>query len=313
MALSPLGRNPIENSALGNIDDPLRLPTVPVTLPKRPRKTCLTVRLSITIQLDYALPQSADVLMQIEAAALPDQTVEHAFIRVDHNTALAQPGLTFPGLTRIAAQDCVGERIWFHPEEGFAVFHEARIAIDRPAEVIGNLPADSLPALPAEVVKYLFASRFCPVDTLQTTAVELFGHLKGGAAVQAICDWIGGHLSYVAGSSTASTTALDTFHSRNGVCRDYAHLLIALVRSLGIPARMVSALSPGVDPPDFHAVAQVWLAGGWHLIDATGMADPSRTAIIGVGRDAADIAFLTIFGTSALNQQSVQVTELTVN
>lgn len=142
---------------------------------------------------------------------------------------------------------------------------------------------------------------------MHAAAVDMFGHLTGGAAVEAVRDWIATHLAYVPGASHGGTTALDTFHAREGVCRDYAHLLIALVRSLGIPARMVSAYSPDVTPQDFHALAQVWLAGDWHLVDATGMADPATTAIIGVGRDAADIAFLTIFGGAMLNAQTVQV------
>lgn len=103
------------------------------------------------------------------------------------------------------------------------------------------------------------------------------------------------------------TTAADTFISRRGICRDYAHLLITLARAAGIPARIASVYALGVDPPDFHAVAEIFLGGEWHLVDATGMAREAGMAKIGVGRDAADIAFLTAFGQAQLIDQYVSV------
>jgi transglutaminase-like putative cysteine protease len=87
-------------------------------------------------------------------------------------------------------------------------------------------------------------------------------------------------------------------------------LLVSLARSGGIPARCVSAYAPGVDPPDFHAVAELWLAGGWHLIDPTGMASRDELARVAVGRDATDIAFMTVFGSATMNQQRVTVARL---
>jgi transglutaminase-like putative cysteine protease len=123
----------------------------------------------------------------------------------------------------------------------------------------------------------------------------------------AIRDWIAGHLSYVPGSSHAGTTAIDTFHGGEGICRDYAHLMITLARAADIPARIASVYAPGVTPPDFHAVAEVYLGGAWHLVDATGMATAGDMAIIGVGRDIGDVAFLTAFGPLVMNGQSVAV------
>ena len=108
--------------------------------------------------------------------------------------------------------------------------------------------------------------------------------------------------------ATSSTTAVDTFLERKGICRDYAHAMIALARASQIPARIASVYAPDVDPSDFHAVAEVWLGGAWHLVDATGMATPGSMARIGVGRDAADISFMTVFGVARLNTQIVSVT-----
>lgn len=235
--------------------------------------------------------------MQIAVARLPDQCVLSETLDLGN----------LPLAIHVAAHGRLGERSWLTPKSELMVRYEAEVEITREITPLADLFADALTVLPADAIEYLLPSRYCPVDTLHAAATEMFGNLAGGAAVEAACDWIGSHLSYVSGASHGGTTAIDTFHSREGVCRDYAHLLVTLVRAIGIPARVVSAYAPGVNPPDFHAVAQVWLQGGWHLVDATGMADPAQTAIIGVGRDAADISFLTIFGSAMLNAQAVSV------
>lgn len=254
-------------------------------------------RLKIFATLDYTLAEPAPVLMQIGVARLAEQQVLTETLDLGD----------MPDAIHVAAHGDLGERSWLTPQGALQVRYAAEVSVKREAFPLADLAADALPTVPAEVIEYLLPSRYCPVDTLHAAAVEMFDNLTGGAAVEAVREWIGGHLSYVPGASHAGTTALDTFHSREGVCRDYAHLLVALVRGIGIPARVVSAYAPGVNPPDFHALAQVWLAGGWHLVDATGMADPTQTAIIGVGRDAADISFLTIFGSATFNAQAVSV------
>ncbi len=254
-------------------------------------------RLKIIATLDYTLAEPSSVLMQVAVARLPDQrVVAEAWDMGGLSTAIT-----------IAAHGNLGERSWLIPQSALQVRYDAQVEVTRQLVPLANLFADALTVLPADVIEYLLPSRYCPVDTLHAASMEMFGNLAGGAAVEAACQWIGSHLSYVSGASHGWTTAIDTFHSREGVCRDYAHLLITLVRAIGIPARMASAYAPGVNPPDFHAVVQVWLQGGWHLVDPTGMADPAQTAIIGVGRDAADISFLTIFGSAMLNAQSVSV------
>jgi transglutaminase-like putative cysteine protease len=129
-------------------------------------------------------------------------------------------------------------------------------------------------------------------------------------------DWIANNFRYEPGSSTTNTTALDSFIERRGICRDYAHVMVTLARASAIPARYVSCYAPGVDPPDFHAVAEVFLAdptvpggGAWHLVDATGMADAADTVKIGVGRDAADVSFMTVFGQADFGDKSVSATK----
>ena len=112
------------------------------------------------------------------------------------------------------------------------------------------------------------------------------------------------------GSSDPTTTAADTFVARQGVCRDYAHLLAAFARASGVPARLVSAYGWEVDPPDFHAVVEVWLSGAWRLVDPSRLAPLEGLVRICAGRDATDIAFMTIFGEAEMNSQSVTLTRL---
>ena len=130
-------------------------------------------------------------------------------------------------------------------------------------------------------------------------------------------DWIEAHFSYTPGSSDSNTTALDSFVERHGICRDYAHVMVTFARAAGIPARFVSCYAPRVTPQDFHAVAEVFLAdptneggGAWHLLDATGMARADEIVKIGVGRDAADVSFLTSFGPTEFLDKTVIVSVL---
>ncbi len=269
----------------------------PICVTPEPNRKTSPVKLQICVQLDYAFAQVCDVLVQIEAAAIAGQTIEQAHIAVTPRSDLA----------RVPAQDHIGERIWLTMKGRMQVEYAATIALDRPAADWAMLPAAPLASLPGEAVPYLFPSRYCPSNRFADLVEGEFAGLDGGAKVAAMRDWLAGHLSYVPGRSDADTTAVDTYLARAGVCRDYAHLMIALARAADIPARIASIYAPGVDPPDFHAVAEVYLGDRWHLIDATGMATAPEMAVVGVGRDIGDIAFLTAFGPLEMLGQSVTV------
>lgn len=258
------------------------------------------MRLQINVELDYTLPRVCDLLLQIEAAAIPEQTIEAARIDIadcDH-------------FARVPAQDHIGERIWLRKEGRLQIAYSATVSIERILRDPASLPALQPHRLPGETVQYLLPSRYCPSHQFTDFVEETFGRFQGGARLAAMRDWVAGHLSYVPGSSDSETNAIDTFHGGKGVCRDYAHLLITLARAGEIPARFASVYAPGVKPPDFHAVAEVFLGGEWHLVDATGMAMEAEMAKIGIGRDSGDVAFLTAFGPLIFNRQSVAVTAL---
>ncbi len=264
-----------------------------------------TSTLAIDAALDYRLACPTDLLLQIEAAILPEQRVVSAWIDLPPLDVFA----------RVPAHDGIGERLWLRADGQFRVHYTATIEVMRIVADVATLSAVPLHRLLGETVQYLFGSRYCPVAAFSRLVDDEFAGTEGGARIAAIRDFIGGHFTYLAGSSDSETDAMTTFVQREGVCRDYAHVLIALARASNIPARFVSVYAPGVDPPDFHAVAEVFLEteagkGEWHLVDATGMASAGEMAKIGVGRDAADASFLTVFGSAELFAQSVSVTRV---
>lgn len=252
----------------------------------------------ITVRLNYGVPQPCTLLLQIRAMTDASQTVTW------ENTEIA----AYRSFRDMPAEEGIGNRIWLETNGDLILTYSAQVSVNRFVARMDRLQETPLYQLNAPTIKYLMASRYCTADAFADFLAETFGQLSGGAKVLAMSKWITDNLTYDNDSSDSDTTAKDTFAARRGVCRDYAHLLIAFCRSSAIPARIVSVYSPDVTPPDFHAVAEVYLNGGWHLIDPTGMTTPDRMVVVGVGRDAADVAFLTAFGTATLNEQAVSVT-----
>ncbi len=255
------------------------------------------MKIHIHSRLDYSFDAPTDILLQLEAAIIPEQSVETAHIGLPPSAHFA----------RVGGHNDIGERIWLRAEGSISIDYDAVVRIDRILADVASLPYVPPHQLPGETVEYLWPSRYCPSDQFQTFVDAEFGKLAGGAKIAAMRDWIGKRFSYVPGSSGSDTTALETFVKREGVCRDYAHVMVTLARAAAIPARIVSVYALGVEPQDFHAVAEVFLGGEWHMVDATGMAEEGGMAKIGVGRDAADVAFLTAYGLARMDSQSVQV------
>jgi transglutaminase-like putative cysteine protease len=258
------------------------------------------MRLSIEAYLDYQLSGPADLLFALEAAQLPDQVL------VTDNLLV---GGVDP-MTPVAAEESLGRRTWARGSGRITARYTATLDVHRPAPRLQGLYVGEKSRLPASVVQYLFPSRYCEADRFQQFVHRQFGHLGDGDKAAAIAGWIRDRLEYAPGSSDSSTSAADTFIARRGVCRDFAHLMIAMARAADIPARMVGAYAWRLDPQDFHAVVEVWLGGAWHLVDPTGLAPCDGIVRIGVGRDATDISFLTVFGEAQLIEQWVNVKRL---
>ncbi|WP_125131337.1 transglutaminase family protein [Microbacterium sp. 10M-3C3] len=167
----------------------------------------------------------------------------------------------------------------------FELAYRARVAAS--AEPLTTSPTDLLVATRP--------SRYAESDALAPTAAAEFGGIDHPVALlAAVSSWVGTELAYVSGSSLPTDGAVRTLLNRRGVCRDYAHLCVALLRALDVPARVVSVYAPGLSPMDFHAVAEAWVDGAWRVVDATTLAPRGSLVRIATGRDAADTAFLTI-------------------
>jgi transglutaminase-like putative cysteine protease len=152
-------------------------------------------------------------------------------------------------------------------------------------------------------------SRYCPSDRLAGFAAREFQHLASSPAdtVAGIVDYVHRHTRYEAGTSSGTTDATDTLLGGAGVCRDFAHLVAALARSVNIPARTAAVYAPGLSPMDFHAVVEVAVDDEWRVVDATGLAPRQSLIRIATGADAAETAFASVLtGTADLTSMEVR-------
>jgi transglutaminase-like putative cysteine protease len=165
--------------------------------------------------------------------------------------------------------------------------------------------------LSTDVFPYLFPSRYCQSDKLFRFAGKKFGNIENPfLKVIALTDWIYNNVEYLSGSTNSQTSAYDTVTEQAGVCRDFAHLGIALCRALSIPARYFTGYAYLLKPPDFHACFEAFLGNEWILFDATKLAPLNALIKIATGRDAADTAVASIFGSVNCNAIGVSCSVL---
>jgi len=170
--------------------------------------------------------------------------------------------------------------------------------------------------LPEDVVVYLLGSRYCETDRLTEAAWDLFGRAPSGAArVQAICDYVHRHITFNYQDARATRTAWDAMQERKGVCRDYAHLAIALCRCMNIPARYCTGyltdigVAPPYGPMDFAAWFEAYIGGRWHTFDARNNTPRIGRVLMARGRDATDVAISNTFGPNTLTGFTVWADE----
>jgi transglutaminase-like putative cysteine protease len=167
-----------------------------------------------------------------------------------------------------------------------------RLALSYGAEVSGLAEAAAVD--PVDDIVYRRPSRYAESDELGPTAWAEFSSLEGKELLDAVSSWVGTQLYYVSGSSRPTDGAAQTLLLRQGVCRDFAHLVIAMLRARNVPARLVAVYAPGLSPMDFHAVVEAAIDGQWRAVDATTLAPRQTLVRISTGRDASDTAFLTV-------------------
>lgn len=251
------------------------------------------VRLKFSIELNYEIfDRNSDFIFNIEAARTSRQSI------VSETLTISQ------AVPSVAYSDPVTSTRYLRLEAAngpLMVRYDATVDIEHHVENTANLIEMPISQLPPEALMYIYPSRYCQSDRLQKLANREFGQLPHGySRVEAIQFWVRNRTTFLSGSSDSSTSAVDTVTTMAGVCRDFAHLMIALCRALNIPARFISGIDYGADPAmgptDFHAYVEVMLSGRWYLFDPSGVSPPMGLVRLGTGRDAADVSFATVFG-----------------
>lgn len=252
-----------------------------------------TVRIRLGVDLCYRIGGSgADFVFNIHPAITSCQRVSSERLKI--NQAVAH---------EIQTDSCTGNRYMrLHALPGeLKLGYRATVDLRHHRAEPSRLREIPIHQLPQESLCYIYPSRYCESDKLHRAALRLFGHLPPGyPRVQAIMQWVEQQIAYAPNSSDPSTSAVDTFIQQVGVCRDFAHLMIALCRAVNIPARFATGTDFGADEcarePDFHAYVEVYVENRWFIFDPSRRGIPMGFVRIGTGRDAADVAFATIFG-----------------
>jgi transglutaminase-like putative cysteine protease len=251
------------------------------------------IRLRYSVDLRYEVARAgADFIFNIQAAQTSQQHVESEALAVSQPVPLDQ----------FLAADASTRMLRLRAQQGpLIVSHTATVSIHGYEEVPDKIGETWIPDLPASVLPFLYPSRYCESDKLNALAMQHFGGLwQGYSRAQAICDWVQRQVVFASGSSLGTTSAVDTLQQGAGVCRDFAHLMIALCRAVNMPARFATGLDYGADPAlgptDFHAYVEVFLGGRWYIFDPSGTAIPSGFLRLASGRDASDCAYASIFG-----------------
>ena len=265
------------------------------------------IRIELQLALNYQIDaQGADFVFNIHAAQTAHQKVSFENLWVSQ-----------PVDARVHVDAASGNRYMrLHALQGeLNVKYSATIDVNHHVADPRQIAEVPMRALPQEVMGYIYPSRYCQSDRLLKLASNNFGHLpQGYSRVMAIRDWVQNHVAFTSNSSTSSTSAVDTLIGQVGICRDFAHLMVALCRAVNIPARFTTGTDYGADPalgpPDFHAYVEAFVGDRWYLFDPSGTAIPMGLVRFGTGRDAADVAFATIFGNVQSHAPVLQATAI---
>jgi transglutaminase-like putative cysteine protease len=251
------------------------------------------VRIELEVELNYEVgAHGADFIFNIEAARTACQTLSAERLWLSQDVPLQRDTDAVSGNRTLRLRALPGPLKLAYAATVDLLHHRADPA--QLAEVpVARLPPDAL--------GYLYPSRYCQSDRLVKLAIKEFGQLRQGyGRVQAIQQWVRERVTFTSNTSNSNTSAVDTLIEQVGVCRDFAQLMIALCRAVNIPARFASGTDYGADPalgpPDFHAYVEAYVGDRWYIFEPSGTAIPMGLVRLGTGRDAADVAFATIFG-----------------
>ena len=200
------------------------------------------------------------------------------------------------------------------PPGDFQIDVQFRVEVQDQVEMDLQAPIMPIQDLPTDLLHYLLPSRYCQSDVLASLANSIIGQPSFTYNdIAKIHDWIHRSVAYTPGSSDTSTSAVDTARDLQGVCRDYAHLGIALCRALDVPARMVVGFLHELQPMDLHAWFEAYIGNRWYAFDSMQSVTQGNRIVVAYGRDAADVALATLFGPFQLNFMEVTVNPASLN
>ena len=229
----------------------------------------------VSARLDVDITADTTLEFQIAIAPHPGTTVTESLSFVLDGNPIIANEVSGPH----------GNRIHVFPA------HVGNLQVSYDATILGN--TYQAPVTDYDMSLYLRPSRYAESDKFYGFAATEFGDLADSEELlEKVSAWVGSRLNYVPGSSDPIDGAVDTLLAGAGVCRDYSHLVVAMLRAVNVPARLVAVYAPGCDPMDFHAVAEAFVGGQWRVVDATCLAPRSTLVRIATGRDASDTAFL---------------------
>ena len=263
------------------------------------------IRLELQVELNYEIDQyGADFVFNIHAAQTRSQVI------AAEKLVLSQPIVPQMYNDPVTGNRYMRLRALPGP---LKLSYAATVDLTHHCAEAAQLAEVPVSRLPLEVISYIYPSRYCQSDRLYKLANNEFGSLpQGHSRVEAIREWVNRRVSFRSNTSNSNTSAVDTLIEQVGVCRDFTHLMIALCRALNIPARFTTGTDYGADPvlgpPDFHAYVEAYLGDRWYIFDPSGTAIPMGFVRFGTGRDAADVAFATIFGGVASQAPVIRTT-----
>ncbi len=252
------------------------------------------MKLKVNADLTYHVDAPSTMIMNIHALRTPHQSVLEEIFTIN-------PYMKGEELVSVHGENRF-IRIEAPMESDLSITYQATVDNSFKFIDLKDLEETSVSRLDTSEFIYLHPSRYCQSDKLYRLANNKFGSIKNPfEKVIAVTDWIHRSIEYLSGSTNSETSACDTVTERAGVCRDFAHLGIALCRALTIPARYFTGYAYQLMPPDFHACFEANLGGEWILFDATKLAPLNGLVKIATGRDAADTSIASIFGQATCN------------
>jgi transglutaminase-like putative cysteine protease len=239
--------------------------------------------------LEYAVKTPSTLLLNIHAQRNASQTVLKERLTVEPHVKVEE-FLSDGGENRSV-------RIVTGRKKKLSIAYEATVECNYELLSATHLDLTPVAEMDRRAIPFLYPSRYCQSDRLGQLACDLFGKIaRPYEKVVAIADWIYENVEYTLGSTNSETSAVDTVLERVGVCRDFAHLGIALCRALNIPARYFAGYAYQLEPPDFHACFEAYVGGRWLIFDATRLSHLNGLVRIAIGHDAADASVACIFG-----------------